>query len=257
MAAILRTYVFAAYFFVSCAFMVCISATVTLATFLFDRNRKATHMFSCAWASHYVFMNPFWHFKIEGRELIDPDKTYVMVANHQSYFDILVLYGLFRFYKWVSRHEIFSIPFVGSNMYLNQYVKFVRGNMSSIKQMLKDCRAWLDRDVSVMMFPEGTRSETGQMGPFRDGAFRLAVDSGVPVVPIVIDGTFKVFPKRARIINFFVPIRIKVLPPVDSRAFTKNTVGLRNHVHSLMEAELHRMREDAVAHAAAGTQSSA
>jgi 1-acyl-sn-glycerol-3-phosphate acyltransferase len=240
----LLTYAFGIYFFVSCAVFLCIAAVITLVTCLFDRDRKATHMFSCAWGSHYVFMNPGWHFKIEGRELIDPNKTYVLVANHQSYFDILAVYGLFKFFKWVSRDEIFSIPLVGGNMYLNQYVKLVRGKMSSIKQMLKDCRVWLDRGVSIAMFAEGTRSETGEMGPFRDGAFRLAIESGVPVVPVVIDGTFKVFAKRKRVIDFITPVRLKVLSPVDSRQFAKNTIGLRDHVHRLMEKTLQEMREE-------------
>jgi 1-acyl-sn-glycerol-3-phosphate acyltransferase len=184
----------------------------------------------------------FLAFQIEGRELIEPNKTYVLVANHQSYFDIFAVYALFRFFKWVSQEQIFDIPGIGWNMYLNQYVKIVRGNLSSIKQMLKDCKEWLDRDVSIALFPEGTRSLTGEMAPFRDGAFRLAIEAGVPVVPIVIDGTFEALPKGQNIANFFTPVRLKVLPPVDSRQFTKNTVGLRDHVHELIETTLHEMR---------------
>jgi 1-acyl-sn-glycerol-3-phosphate acyltransferase len=242
----LLTIIYAIYFFAACVFLICISASITLLMCLFDRNRKATHMFSCAWGSHYIYINPLWRFKIEGRELIERDKTYVMVANHQSYFDIFTVYGLFRFFKWVSQEQIFNVPFVGWNMYLNQYVKVVRGNLRSIKQMLKECKAWLDRDVSIMLFPEGTRSETGEIAQFRDGAFRLAIESGVPVVPIVIDGTFEVFPKGRNTMNFTNPIRLKVLPPIDSRPFEKNAAGFRDHVHSLMEKTLHEMRGERI-----------
>jgi 1-acyl-sn-glycerol-3-phosphate acyltransferase len=240
------TKLYIVYFFAVCAVCVCISALITCTTCLFDRNRKATHMFSCFWGLIYICINPFWHFRIEGRELIEPNKTYVLVANHQSYFDIFAVYRLFRFFKWVSQEQIFDIPGIGWNMYLNQYVKVVRGNLSSIKQMLKDCKGWLDRDVSIALFPEGTRSLTGEMAPFRDGAFRLAIEAGVPVVPIVIDGTFEVLPKGQNVANFFTPIRLKVLPPVDSRPYAKNTIGLRDHVHSLMEKTLHEMRGEKI-----------
>jgi 1-acyl-sn-glycerol-3-phosphate acyltransferase len=239
----LLTCLFVAYFFVSSAFLFCINAMIGLVTGAFDRNHRITHMYSCAWAFHYMLLSPFWRVKFEGRELIDPKKTYVLISNHQSYFDIFVLYGLFRFYKWVSREEIFDTPFIGANMYLNQYVKLVRGKMSSIKEMLKTCKQWLNRGVSIMIFPEGTRSETGEIGSFRDGAFRMAVECGVPVVPIVIDGTFELFPKRTRLINFMAPVRVKILPPVDSSEFKGNAAGYRDYVHSLMQLTLAEMRK--------------
>jgi 1-acyl-sn-glycerol-3-phosphate acyltransferase len=93
-----------------------------------------------------------------------------------------------------------------------------------------------------MMFPEGTRSETGEIGQFRDGAFRLAVECQVPIIPIVIDGTFKVLPKHARTIDFTKPIKIKVLPPISPDEYQNSTTKLRDHVHDLMESTLAEMR---------------
>ena len=99
--------------------------------------------------------------------------------------DILVVYGLFRPFKWVSKAELFRVPVVGWNMWLNDYVPVLRGDRESIREMMDRCRAHLARGAPVMIFPEGTRSRDGRLGSFKDGAFRLAIEAGCPVIPIV------------------------------------------------------------------------
>lgn len=238
--------IFGIYFFASSAVLIVVAALICLTTCAFDKNRRLLHYFACLWGYHYLLVNPGWRCTIEGREHIDPHKTYVLVANHSSYFDILALYGLFRPYKWVSKEEIFKIPFVGWNMMLNQYVTIARGNLTSIKDMLKRCKTWLQRGASILIFPEGTRSETGELQAFRDGAFKLAIDCRVPVVPVVVDGTFQIYPKHAKGIRFFQPVRVRVLPPVEPAAF-EGSAKMRDHVHALMQATLDEMRGKKIA----------
>ena len=190
----------------------------------------------------YIYTNPGWRCKYEGRDNIDPNKTYVLVANHQSYWDILVLYGLYKPFKFVSKESIFNMPFVGQNMYFNQYVKIKRGDMKSIKEMMNTCKAWLNRGASILLFPEGTRSEDGEIQKFRDGAFRLAVDCNVPVIPVVINGTFPIISKKSSSLNFRSDITVKVLPPVNPEDFERSSGKMRTHVHTLMENNLKEIR---------------
>jgi len=233
---------FGIYFFGSSAFFVCIAILVWLVTLPFDRNRRLLHLYGSWWAMRYIDPIPGWRMKYEGTENIDPKKTYVFVANHSSYWDIFVLYGLYKPFKFVSKESIFNIPFIGLNMYLNQYVRIERGDMKSIKAMMATCKEWLKRGASILLFPEGTRSEDGEIKNFRDGAFRLAIDLNLPVIPIVIDGTYKILPKNRKFIDFKSDITVRVLPPVDPAGFDKSSGLMRKHVHSLMAENLNELR---------------
>ncbi|MBX9693633.1 MAG: 1-acyl-sn-glycerol-3-phosphate acyltransferase [Cyanobacteria bacterium] len=232
----------AAYFFGTSFFFVVIATIVCLLTAPFDKNRRLLHLFASFWGTFYFYTNPAWRCRFEGREYIEWDKTYVLVVNHQSYWDILVLYGLYRPYKFVSKESIFKMPFIGFNMVLNQYVKIKRGDMKSIKEMMATCKAWLNQGASILLFPEGTRSEDGELQNFRDGAFRLAIDCDVPVVPIVIDGTYKVLNKSSSSINFKSDILVRVLPPINPDQFDRSSGKMRNYVHQLMKDTLDEMR---------------
>ena len=116
-----------------------IAALVWAVTAPFDRRLVALHRFTCFWASLYTWLNPAWPVQVIGREKIRPDVAYVMVANHQSLLDILVLFRLFRHFKWVSKIENFRIPFIGWNMSLNRYIKLRRGDRASVASMMSAC----------------------------------------------------------------------------------------------------------------------
>lgn len=237
------TSLFTVYFFATCAVLYCVSALICLITAPFDRLRRAVHWFSGYWGFHYFQINPIgWKVTYEGTELIDASKTYVLVANHQSLADILVCYGLHKPYKWVSKESIYKVPFIGWNMALNQYVLIRRGDLKSIKEMMENCRSWLKQGASIMMFPEGTRSENGEIQAFRDGAFRLAINCNVEVVPIVIDGTFDILPKGAKHLSFKSNIHVKVLPPVSGADFDNSSGRMRTYVREMMVETLHTMR---------------
>src|SRR5438309_878474 len=144
----------------------------------FDRDGRVLHLYSCGWAQLYFWLNPFWKLRIDGREKLPWRGAAVLVSNHESLGDILVLFGLFRPFKWVSKMSVFKLPFIGWNMTLNGYVGVVRGQRESVVKMLGECEAWLDRGVPVLLFPEGTRSPDGEVKAFKDGAFVLAVRKG-------------------------------------------------------------------------------
>jgi 1-acyl-sn-glycerol-3-phosphate acyltransferase len=192
---------------------------VFLVTAPFDRRRLALHLVSCAWGGLYVRANPFWRLRVEGREGIPWRGPAVLVANHLSLVDILVLYLLFRPFKWVAKAELFRLPVVGWNMVLNDYVPLRRGDRESIRQMMDHCRRHLDRGTPVLIFPEGTRSRDGRMQPFKDGAFRLAVEAGVPIIPIAVAGTSEALPKHGVVLGPMREGLVRVLPPLDPRAF--------------------------------------
>jgi 1-acyl-sn-glycerol-3-phosphate acyltransferase len=205
----------------------------------FDRRRRLLHLFTCFWASLYTWLNPAWPVRIEGRHHVRRDEAYVMVANHLSLLDILVLFRLFTHYKWVSKIENFRVPFIGWNMSLNRYIKLRRGDRASVVKMMKACRETLDEGNSIMMFPEGTRSPTGRMRTFKTGAFELALDSGRPILPIVIQGTSDALPKRGFVLRGRHPISVNILPEIPYDSFRSMSVEtLTDHVRGVIAAEL-------------------
>jgi 1-acyl-sn-glycerol-3-phosphate acyltransferase len=188
-------------------------------TLPFDRRKVVLHRLTCFWASLYTWLNPAWPVTVTGREKIDPAETYVMVANHQSLLDILVLFRLFRHFKWVSKIENFRIPCIGWNMYLNQYIQLKRGDRSSTSAMLRSCRENLANGNSIMMFPEGTRSPTGRMREFKTGAFEIAIRTRTPLQPILIGGTAHALPKRGFVLRGRHPIRVRFLEAIHPESF--------------------------------------
>ena len=184
-----------------------------------DRRRVALHLWSCFWASFYVHMNPLWRSRVLGRERLPWKGAAVIVANHLSLIDILVLFGLYRPFKWVSKASVFRVPFMGWNMTLNGYVPLTRGAADSVRRMMARCRELLAQGSPVLLFPEGTRSVDGRLQPFKDGAFRLARDAGVPVIPVAISGTHETLPKHGMVLRNRMDARVRVLEPLDPAAF--------------------------------------
>ena len=235
------SFLYYAYFFASSFFFVTIAALICLVTAPFDKNRRFLHYFASIWGSHYAHVSPWWKLTYNGCDKIDPHKTYIFVANHQSLIDIMVIYGIFKPFKWVAKASIAKIPFIGQNMYLNQYIFLERGDLASIKKMMKDCKKWLNQGASLMIFPEGTRSPDGKLLPFRDGAFKLACQLKLPVVPIVQAGTGSILPKGSFDMNFSGKIIVEVLDPVDPADFNYEFRPLTNYVFKLMEETLENL----------------
>jgi 1-acyl-sn-glycerol-3-phosphate acyltransferase len=197
------------------------------------------HRFTCFWASLYTWLNPAWPVHVEGREHIRPGVAYVLVSNHQSLVDILVLFRLFKHFKWVSKIENFRVPLIGWNMSMNRYIKLVRGKRESVIRMMRDCEAALAGGNSVMIFPEGTRSLDGHMRPFKSGAFELAQRTRSPIVPIALDGTARALPKRGYLLQGKHPIRVRVLEPIEPASFAELSLDeLTARVQAVIAAQL-------------------
>jgi 1-acyl-sn-glycerol-3-phosphate acyltransferase len=214
-----------------------VAVAVWAVTAAFDRRLVVLHRFTCFWASLYTWVNPLWPVTVRGREKIRPDETYVMVANHLSLLDILVLFRLFRHFKWVSKIENFRIPCIGCNMSLNRYIKLKRGDRESVRVMMDVCERTLREGSSLMMFPEGTRARDGRLQPFKTGAFELALRTGKPLLPIVIEGTSDALPKRGFVLRGRHPIQISVLDPIPPERFEQlSAKELAEQVRSLYVA---------------------
>ena len=216
-----------------------VAVTIWAATVAFDRRLFVLHRFTCFWASLYTWFNPAWPVTVEGRGKIRDDRAYVIVVNHQSLLDILVLFRIFRHFKWVSKIENFRIICIGWNMSLNRYIKLRRGDRESVIQMMAACEMTIAEGNSIMMFPEGTRSADGRLRPFKTGAFQIAKKTQVAIVPIILTGTGNALPKRGFVLRGRHPIHLRVLDEIPYESFAhKDVETLTREVRNLFAKEL-------------------
>jgi 1-acyl-sn-glycerol-3-phosphate acyltransferase len=196
-------------------------------------------MFTSFWACLYLWVMPAWSVAVSGREKIQRRGQYIIVSNHQSQLDILVAFGLFFPFKWVSKAEVFRLPFIGWNMYLNRYIRLKRGDKESVRQMMRACELSLTDGCSIYFFPEGTRSRTGALKPFKPGAFILAQQAQLPILPVVIDGTRAALPKYSLNFHGHHRIRLKVLDAIPYADFADLTIDqISEMVRSKIAANL-------------------
>ena len=203
----------------------------------FDKKRKVAHAQCYWWSDILVHVIPNWRVRVAGLENIDRKRTYVIVANHASLADIVILYQIKTQFKWVAKESLFKIPFIGWCLSLTKHIKLERGEFSSIKKVYKEAAQWLKEDVSVLFFPEGTRSETGQMNEFQNGAFKLAIKEKRPVLPIRLIGTRNAIPKGGRQFSKNVKCSLTVLPSIETSALASGDFDkLKDEVRSKLEA---------------------
>ncbi len=196
-----------------------------LITFPFDRDRRRVGRLFHHSAVLAGNLTPFWTFRIEGAGAIDPAKPYVFVANHSSFTDVFLVVRLPWEMKWLAKKSIFSIPLLGWQLRAAGDVAIVRGDKQSATEAMGQMQRRLAGGVSMILFPEGTRSPDGSLGEFRDGAFRLAIEAGVDVVPLAIVGAAKSLPKRSLVFHpstatlyVLPPVPTAGLDPADARA---------------------------------------
>jgi len=230
---------FLAFICISSMCLFVIALLIWISTVLFDKRLKILHLFSSFWASIYIWLMPAWSVSIKGKSHIDKNKTYVVTSNHQSLLDILVAFRIFFHFKWVSKLEIFRIPFIGWNMRLNRYIALRRGNKASVQKMYDDCNKAISRGSSVFMFPEGTRSKNRELKSFKPGAFILAKDNHVPILPIAISGTREALPKHSLNFHGKNPIIVEVLPEISSEIVDQLSLEeLSAKVHSIIQRQV-------------------
>ncbi|HTS79156.1 MAG TPA: lysophospholipid acyltransferase family protein [Myxococcaceae bacterium] len=191
-----------------------VAAVVFLGTAAFDPDRRVLHAVVCRMCHGYLRLNPLWHVRVEGRERI-PRGGAVLIANHQSLADVPTCMGLHRPFKFVSKASLFALPLVGWAMWMLRYVRLERGRPHSTRAMLDECRGWLRRGVPVLMFPEGTYATGAALLHFKPGAFLLARDERVPMVPVLLSGTRELVVGDGPWMAPRVDIRVRVLDPVE------------------------------------------
>lgn len=198
-------------------------ALLLVVTWPFDKGRYLVGRTFRLVAVATVKANPLWHFRWTGPRPADPRRPYVVVSNHESFADILLLSHLPWEMKWFSKAEIMRIPVLGWAMQLAGDIPIWRGKGESARDAMNKSLEVLKKKVSVMIFPEGTRSPTGKMLPFKDGAFRLAIEAGVPVLPLVVTGTSDALAKHDWRMNP-ASATVTVLEPIETTGLTMNDV---------------------------------
>ncbi|MBU1906461.1 MAG: 1-acyl-sn-glycerol-3-phosphate acyltransferase [Candidatus Omnitrophica bacterium] len=197
-----------------------VMALLSIILYPFDRKRKIVHAQCFWWADAVTALNPYWDVKVAGLENVDYHKKYIIVSNHQSLADIVLMYKTKMQFKWVAKDSLFKIPVLGWNLLLARHIRLQRGDFSSIKKVYREAIEWLRNGISVVFFPEGTRSNNQGMGEFQNGAFKLAIKEKVPVLPIMIEGAKDALPKGSWRFTTKVSILIKVLPPIDTSIYS-------------------------------------
>lgn len=208
------------FFWVSCVLLLALLYSVMLVllvvTFPFDKQRKLLHRQCFWWSSAIIGLNPYWKVKVSGLEHADPKHTYVIVANHQSLADIVVLYQLRLQFKWVAKESLFSVPFLGWCLGLCKHISLKRNDRASIRDVYREAIRYIRSGMSVLFFPEGTRSETEEMNPFQSGAFKLAISEKVPILPVAVNGTRNAIPKGDWVMKSKVFCTLTVLEPIET-----------------------------------------
>ncbi|MDD2798366.1 MAG: lysophospholipid acyltransferase family protein [Bacteroidales bacterium] len=155
--------------------------------------------------------------EVVGRENLRKDQSYIFAANHQGAFDIYLIYGyLNKNFRWVMKQELRKTPFMGRACAEAGHIFVDRSSPKSIKETLANASRQLEGGLSVVIFPEGSRTQTGKMGRFKKGAFQIAVDLKLPVVPLTIEGSFHILPSGS---NIFRPHKLRLIihPPIESK----------------------------------------
>lgn len=168
------------------------------------------------WWAQFIIRILLLPVKVEGRENLVKGQSYVFVANHQGAFDIFLIYGfLSRNFKWMMKRQLRQMPFIGKACESAHHIFVDKRGASKIRETYDRARQTLQGGMSLVVFPEGARSFTGHMGVFKRGAFMLADDIELPVVPLTINGSFDIMP-RTRDMKWVVwhPLRLTIHKPI-------------------------------------------
>ncbi len=226
-----------------CTTVMLLSLVALVVCYPFDRSRRVVHELSRMMTMIFYSIPPFWHTRVIGREYVDKKKSYVIVLNHSAMIDIPSLYYVPLNFRWVSKREVFRIPFFGQFLLLHGDIPIDRGHASqAMEQMISKGRMWISRGASVAVFPEGTRSKDGEIHRFKSGAFALAKAAEVEILPVVLDGT-RTLIRKNRLFNWRNTITVRVLPPVSKeQVMNTDTHELIQRVQADMTRALAEIR---------------
>jgi 1-acyl-sn-glycerol-3-phosphate acyltransferase len=220
-----------------------ITILVRAGTFWWDPKLSLLQSISNFFGIMYLWIMPFWSIEVINREHISPRKVYMIISNHQSIADTIVLCHLQKHMKWVSKTENFRIPILGWLMRLNNYIEVDRADPTARHTLLKDCEITIERGSSVLMFPEGTRTRDGEIGAFKEGAFKVAQQFQIPILPVLLDGTMQAVPRKGIVFMGKHRLKLKVLPEIPYESFKgEDCPVLAAKIRQYMALEFENMR---------------
>ena len=229
------------------SFWFVVSIIVLGVTYPFDKSRRWVHECS-RYICKFLLDLPRLKRTIDGVENIEKGKSYVMVMNHNSGVDIFAAYKIPLNFRWVSKREVFRVPFMGPLLTIHGDIPIERGNPSeALAKVLSLGKLWLGRGASVAIFPEGTRSKTGEINRFKMGAFNLAKEANVEILPIVMTGTNKMF-RKGWLMNWRNRVAIRVMKPIPVEEVAATDVkDMAQRVRESMIEELAKLRAEVAA----------
>jgi 1-acyl-sn-glycerol-3-phosphate acyltransferase len=203
-------------------FATLVAGILVIVLSFFVRSGNPLHKIARFWGKSILFVSRV-KMSVKGWSNIDPSAPYIYMPNHQSNFDIPVLLGhLAVQFRWLAKVELFKIPIFGRAMRKAGYISIDRNNRESAIKSLNVAANQIKSGVSVLIFPEGTRSRDGKIRPFKKGGFVMAIESGVPIVPVVITGTRSIMTKGKFRVNAG-HVRMVIHKPIDTSAYTRET----------------------------------
>ncbi|MBN2080458.1 MAG: 1-acyl-sn-glycerol-3-phosphate acyltransferase [Spirochaetes bacterium] len=213
---------------------------IMIFTFLFVANERFVQIAGIIWARFNSFITPMF-VTVKGEENIERSRSYVVVANHQSQYDIFVIYGWLPIdFRWVMKIELRKVPILGYYCYKAGHIFIDRSNREASIRTINEAKAKITNGTSVLFFPEGTRSETGQLIEFKKGAFKFALDMGLPVLPITIIGTREILPDNS--IGLFPGSATMIIhKPIEIEGYSDDSIdGLIDRAREAIQSGLDR-----------------
>ena len=194
------------------------TAVFTVCT-VFWKNAEFVHKVQQFWSRSFFWLM-FLPVSVDGQEHIVPGQSYVFVANHQSMFDVWLVYGwLPVIFKWLMKAELRKVPFVGTGCKAAGHIFIDRRSTKAAMESLKEVEKQLVNGVCTVIFPEGTRSLNGEVGRFKRGAFQRAWDLGLTIIPLSLDGCYEVLPKGEPFV-YRAPVHMHIGEPIDLKQFS-------------------------------------
>jgi len=175
------------------------------------------------WARLNAYMTPMF-VKVIGKKNIDKNQSYIIISNHQSQFDIFLLYGWIPVdFKWVMKIELRQIPFLGYSCYKIGHVFIDRSNSQAAIDSINEAKKSITGGTSIIFFPEGHRSSDGRLLEFKKGAFKFALDMNLPLLPVTIIGTKDVLPSNTMAL-FPGKAKLIIHPPIEVTGYNEDNI---------------------------------
>jgi len=239
----LKARLFTIWCWTGCAVSTIFWATVSILGSLFSGRGRIQHYCMRRWSKDNLWLSRA-RVEIEGLDNIAQERPQIFVANHSGLHDILSLSAYLPIqFRWIAKKSLFSVPFMGWHMRRSGYIAIDRDNPRSAAKSIIEAAGVIRNGVNAIAFPEGTRSKTGALGNLRSGAFSLALRTNVPLVPISLDGSYRVIAPKTLQVNPGTVIRIKINRPIDLSSYRRGEKRrLMEEVYRIMNRGLEEVQ---------------